>query len=126
MTKNIERVKLSRDFVIIQHFRLSNLFNTNVFCYFLHRYATNCFKKCYIYTMSTALSIVRVKIPTWYTVRVLISNKCCLEIVKISRYFYQQEFLMGIALAFIDTKEVSALEAPNQPVTCSLEQPSKL
>ena len=34
MTTNIESVKLSRDSIIIQHFRLCNLFNKHVFCYF--------------------------------------------------------------------------------------------
>ena len=47
MTTNVKSVKLSHDFLIIQHFHLCNLFNKHVFCYFLHHYVTNCSEKRY-------------------------------------------------------------------------------
>ena len=64
MTTHIESVKLSRDFVVIQHFRFCKLFCKHVSRCFLHRYTTGCAEKRHIYTMSTALSIVRVGIST--------------------------------------------------------------
>ena len=96
MTTNIESVKLSCDFIIIQHFSLCNPFNKQFFCYFLHGYGTNCSESImYIYCANSSIN------PSQ---KMLILTKCCLEIINVSRYFTNKTFLCGIALAVIDSK----------------------
>ena len=85
------------DFIIIQHFSLCNLFNKQVFCYFLHRYGTNYSESImYIYCANSSIDHPSPKM--------LILAKCCLEIINFSRYFTNKTFLCGIALAVIDSK----------------------
>ena len=49
MATHIESVKLSRDFVVIQHFSFCKLFSKHVSRCFLHRYTTGCTEKRHIY-----------------------------------------------------------------------------
>ena len=49
MTIHIKSVKLSRDFVVIQHFRFCKLFSKHVSRCFLHRYTMGCTEKRHIY-----------------------------------------------------------------------------